>query len=126
MYQNHSPESFSGIVERVTFHNEQNGWSVLKVSPFSSQKELVTVIIHQVKVFAGASLQFFGSWTHHKKFGEQFNADKIVEKKPASTAALEKYLGSGLIKGVGPKTAQRIVKYLFRTSKNTLAFQFMF
>ncbi|MDC0253765.1 AAA family ATPase [Bacteriovoracales bacterium] len=111
MYQNHSPESFSGIVERVTFHNEQNGWSVLKVAPFSSQKELVTVIIHQVKVFAGASLQFFGSWTHHKKFGEQFNAEKIIEKKPASTAAIEKYLGSGLIKGVGPKTAQRIVKH---------------
>jgi exodeoxyribonuclease V alpha subunit len=106
-----SPESFSGIVERVTYHNEENGWSVLKVSPFSRQQELITVIIHQVKVFAGASLQFFGQWTHHKKFGEQFNAEKIIEKKPASTAALEKYLGSGLIKGVGPKTAKKIVKY---------------
>ncbi len=104
-------EKLSGIVERVTYHNEQNGWSVLKVSPFQSPQRLVTVIIHQAKVFAGASMEFYGNWTNHPQHGEQFNAVKVIEKKPATAAALEKYLGSGLIKGVGPVTASRIVKH---------------
>jgi exodeoxyribonuclease V alpha subunit len=104
-------EKLSGVVERVTYHNEQNGWSVIKVSPFQSPQKLVTVIIHQAKVFAGASMEFYGSWTNHPQHGEQFKAIKSIEKKPATTAALEKYLGSGLIKGVGPVTATRIVKH---------------
>ena len=102
-------ESLSGTVERVTFHNEENGWSVLKVKSFDRSEELITVIVHQVKVFAGSSLQFLGYWDHHKKFGRQFKAEKIIEKKPSSVAALEKYLGSGLIKGVGPKMAEDMV-----------------
>jgi len=56
-------------------------------------------------------MEFHGSWTVHPKFGRQFKAIKAVEKRPATAAALEKYLGSGLIKGVGPKTAKKIVKY---------------
>jgi exodeoxyribonuclease V alpha subunit len=62
-------------------------------------------------VFAGATMEFRGAWTIHPKFGRQFNAKKAVERKPATTAALEKYLGSGLIKGVGPKTAKKIVQH---------------
>jgi exodeoxyribonuclease V alpha subunit len=64
-----------------------------------------------MKVFAGATMEFQGAWTTHPKFGRQFKAFKAVEKKPASAAALEKYLGSGLIKGVGPKTAKKIVSH---------------
>lgn len=101
----------SGIVERVTFHNAENGWSVLKVSPFNEPQKLATVVIHQAKVFAGSSMEFWGAWSHHPKHGEQFKAERAIETKPASSAALEKYLGSGLIKGVGPKTATRIVKF---------------
>jgi exodeoxyribonuclease V alpha subunit len=98
-------------VERVTFHNADNGWSVLKVSPFNEPQKLVAVIIHQAKVFAGSSMEFYGSWTYHPKHGEQFKAERAIEKKPASSAALEKYLGSGLIKNVGPKTAHKIVAF---------------
>ncbi len=101
----------SGIVERVTFHNAENGWSVLKVSPFNEPHKLVAVIIHQAKVFAGSSMEFYGTWSYHAKHGEQFKAEKAIEKKPASSAALEKYLGSGLIKNVGPKTAHKIVNF---------------
>ncbi|MEO5969020.1 MAG: AAA family ATPase [Bdellovibrionia bacterium] len=101
----------SGVVERVTFHNAENGWSVLKVAPFDSPGRLATVLIHQAKVFAGSSVEFWGCWGHHPKHGDQFKAERAVEKKPATSAALEKYLGSGLIKGVGPKTAQRIVRF---------------
>ncbi len=109
-------ETIQGIVERVTFHNESNGWSVLKVKCFN-EFDLTSVIIHQTKVFAGATMQFTGGWSNHPKYGRQFTATHCEEKKPASTAALEKYLGSGLIKGVGPKTAKRIVSHF---GKNTL------
>jgi len=104
-------ESIRGIVDRVTYHNPDNGWSVLRVLPFDNPHQQETVTVHQTKVFAGATMEFHGSWTVHPKFGRQFNATKAVERKPATTAALEKYLGSGLIKGVGPKTAKKIVKY---------------
>jgi exodeoxyribonuclease V alpha subunit len=104
-------EKLAGIVERVTYHNEQNGWTVIKVSPFREPNRLVTVVVHQAKIFAGASMEFVGNWTQHPQHGEQFKAHQAIEKKPATTAALEKYLGSGLIKGVGPVTAARIVKH---------------
>ncbi|MBL7671213.1 MAG: AAA family ATPase [Bdellovibrionaceae bacterium] len=104
-------ERLTGIVERVTFHNEQNGWSVLKVSSFRDPGQMVTVLIHQAKVYAGATMEFWGTWGHHPKHGEQFKATRVVEKKPATAAALEKYLGSGLIKGVGPGIAKRIVAH---------------
>jgi len=104
-------ESITGIVDRVTYHNPDNGWSVLRVFPFDNPHQIETVTVHQTKVFAGATMQFHGAWTVHPKFGRQFKAVKAVERKPATTAALEKYLGSGLIKGVGPKTAKKIVKH---------------
>ncbi|MBK7842799.1 MAG: AAA family ATPase [Bdellovibrionales bacterium] len=102
-------ERVSGIVERITFHNPENGWTVLKVSSFRDPGRLITVLIHQAKVFAGATMEFWGTYGHHSQHGEQFKAVRAVEKKPASAAALEKYLGSGLIRGVGPATAKRIV-----------------
>lgn len=105
-------EKLSGVVERITYHNEQNGWSVIKVSSFKSPGGTpVTVVVHQAQVFAGATMEFWGTWTHHPKYGQQFKAQKSLEKKPASTAALEKYLGSGLIKGVREATAKKIVKH---------------
>ena len=104
-------EKIRGIVDRVTYHNPDNGWSVLRVSPYNNPHQLETVIVHQTKVFAGATMEFHGAWTIHPKFGRQFKATKAVERKPATTVALEKYLGSGLIKGVGPKTAKKIVKH---------------
>ncbi len=104
-------ERLTGIVERITFHNAENGWTVLKVAPFREPGRLVAVVIHQVKVFAGATMEFRGTYTHHPKHGEQFKAVQALEKKPATAAALEKYLGSGLIKGVGPAIAKRIVHH---------------
>ncbi|WYD81118.1 MAG: AAA family ATPase [Candidatus Electrothrix gigas] len=104
-------EKIRGIVQRITYHNQDNGWSVLRVNPFDAHGETVTVTVHQMQVFAGATMEFSGAWTVHPKFGRQFKATEAVELKPASAGALEKYLGSGLIKGVGPKTAQKIVRH---------------
>jgi exodeoxyribonuclease V alpha subunit len=104
-------ETLTGIVDRVTYHNPENGWSVLRVMPFDNHHQQETVVVHQIKVYAGATMEFKGSWMVHPKHGRQFKATDAVEKKPATTAALEKYLGSGMIKGVGPKTAKKIVRH---------------
>ncbi len=109
-------ETLSGIVDRITYHNPDNGWSVLRVLSFNNPHQQETVIVHQTKVFAGATMEFHGAWTDHPKFGRQFKAEKAVERKPATTAALEKYLGSGLIKGVGPKTAKKIVGHFGKST----------
>ncbi len=103
-------ENLWGIVDRVTFHSEDTGYSVLRVHINGNPHQQETVIVHQMKVFAGATIEFTGSWKNHSKHGRQFNATSAIEKQPASIAALEKYLGSGLIRGVGPKTAKRIVR----------------
>ena len=104
-------ETLRGIVQRVTYHNSDSGWSVLRVSPYDSSGSIETVTVHQTQVFAGATMEFYGAWTVHPQFGRQFKAEKALEKKPATAAALEKYLGSGLIHGVGPKTAGKIVRH---------------
>ncbi|MDH4466596.1 MAG: AAA family ATPase [Bacteriovoracaceae bacterium] len=101
---------FSGVVERITFHNPENGWSVIRVSAMHDPKNIVTVVLHQAEVFAGASMDFYGEWADHPQHGRQFKASKVIEKMPSTNLALEKYLGSGLIKGVGPVIANRIVK----------------
>lgn len=110
-------ESIRGIVDRVTYHNPDNGWSVLRVLPFDNLNNQETVTVYQTRVFAGATMEFHGSWTSHPKYGRQFKATKAFELKPATTSALEKYLGSGLIKSVGPKTAKKIVNFF---GKDTL------
>lgn len=104
-------EVLTGIVSRVTYHNPTTGWSVLRVQPFQSPQQQETVTVHQTKVFAGATMEFRGAWTLDHKYGRQFKATEAIEMKPATTASIEKYLGSGLIKGVGPQTAKQIVKY---------------
>lgn len=108
-------EIVKGIVQRVTYHNAVTGWSVLRISPFNSPGSMETVTVHQTQVFAGATMEFHGAWTVHPQFGRQFKADRAIERKPATAAALEKYLGSGLIQGVGPKTAAKIVRH-FKSS----------
>lgn len=107
----HITEVLKGIVSRVTYHNIENGWTVLRVQSYGLLGQQETVTVHQTKVFAGATMEFHGAWTVHPQYGRQFVAEKAIENKPASAAALEKYLGSGLIKGVGPKTARRIVQH---------------
>ncbi|MGV3504740.1 MAG: AAA family ATPase [Adhaeribacter sp.] len=104
-------EKLSGIVKRITFHSVETGYTVLKVNSFQKPHEDLTVIVHQSKVFAGATMDFYGEWANHPTYGLQFKVAKVIERKPATANALEKYLGSGLIKGVGPVTAKRIVQH---------------
>lgn len=104
-------ERLRGVVERSTYHDPDSGWAVLRVAPLNARDGEATVTVHQTRVFVGATMEFTGCWVVHPRFGRQFKAAQAVEMRPASAAALEKYLGSGLIKGIGPKTAQKIVSH---------------
>src|ERR1700728_2979604 len=111
-------ETFTGIVQRVTYHNLETGWTVLRVNPVRSPHEMKTVTVHQMSIFAGATMEFEGEWVRHPKHGEQFKSSKVTEKKPSSVSALERYIGSGLIYGVGSKIAKRIVSYFGEDTLN--------
>src|ERR1044071_27303 len=100
--------TLEGIVERVTYHAGDSGYSVLKMA-VRETPEPVTVVGNFPNPNAGESLLLFGRWTQHPKFGAQFAAERYQVKQPATARAIEIYLGSGLIKGVGPVTAKRLV-----------------
>ncbi|HHY06468.1 MAG TPA: ATP-dependent RecD-like DNA helicase [Clostridia bacterium] len=102
-------EKLNGIVERITYVNEENGFSVIKIK-VKGQSELVTVVGNIAFVNIGAVVELEGEWSFNSKYGQQFKVNSCVEKIPATVAGIERYLGSGLIKGIGPVNAKRIVK----------------
>src|SRR6266852_5893388 len=111
LHSDRSPvEYIQGIVERVTFHSDESGYTVLRFT-VPGQRDLVTVIGRFPEIHAGQTLLLTGFWRDHPKFGHQFQVVHAQETKPATLTGLEKYLGSGLIKGIGPVTAKRIVKH---------------
>lgn len=103
-------EYISGVVERITFTNEENGFSVIKIRTRGCS-DLVTLVGNLVSVNVGAVLRLKGEWKYNSKYGKQFNVVDYRETVPATIAGIEKYLGSGLIKGIGPVYARRIVNY---------------
>lgn len=96
-------------IERVTFSNEENGYTVAKVKVYG-RSDLVTVIGNMANPTPGEILQMTGEWGNHPKYGEQFKLVFYKTVMPATAYAIEKYLGSGLIKGIGPVMARRMVK----------------
>ena len=96
------------VVERITYQNEESGYSVLKVS-VKGYRELVTLVGSFPEISAGTVLQVEGDWKNDPKYGTQFSAVKWEESMPTTLYGIEKYLGSGLIKGIGPKFAKKIV-----------------
>lgn len=98
----------SGQIERITFANEETGFTIAKVK-VEGHKDLVTVVGNLMAPMPGEILEMNGQWAHHPKFGEQFKVVKFKTKVPATVYGIRKYLGSGLIKGLGPVMAGRIV-----------------
>jgi exodeoxyribonuclease V alpha subunit len=98
-----------GTIERITYHNEENGYTVAQLTP-EGQAHTVTVVGNMLGINVGESVAVSGTWASHPQYGRQFKADTVRTVLPATIAGLEKYLGSGLIKGVGPVTAHRIVR----------------
>ena len=111
----------SGSVERITFYNPENGYTVLRLRPehqtgmHAAPKSslsfdgLATVVGNLPEVSPGEHLRLQGQWDKHPKHGSQFKAEVCEQTLPATVAGIQGYLGSGMIKGIGPKPAERIV-----------------
>ena len=97
------------VVERITYQNPENGYSVIRCRA-KGYSDLVTVVGLMPETHVGAVLSLEGSWKVDPKYGRQFTAEKFEETLPATVFGIEKYLGSGLIKGIGPKFAKKIVQ----------------
>ncbi len=103
------PESLSGIVENITFHNEETGFTILKVK-VKGHYEPVTVVCTLAAVNIGEWLTAQGSWQRDKYYGLQFRSEQTTTTPPTTLNGIEKYLGSGLIKGIGPVYAKKLVE----------------
>ena len=100
-------ESVKGIIEHIIFRNEENGYTVLSLR--SKGKELTLVGFFQ-SVNEGESIEAFGRFTAHVSYGEQFKVESYEIREPEGREAVERYLGSGAIKGIGKALAARIVR----------------
>jgi len=102
------PETITGQIERITFHNPDNGFAVLKVK-IPRRKDLATVIGSVTSAAAGEHLEATGTWVVDQNHGPQFKAHDIRTAHPASAEGIERYLASGAIRSIGPQLAKKIV-----------------
>ncbi len=102
-------EALAGIVERVTFHNEENGFCVLRIKA-RGHRDLITIIGHAATISAGEWITATGTWNNDRVHGLQFRAVFLKASAPTSSEGIEKYLASGMIRGIGPVYAKKLVK----------------
>ncbi len=102
-------EVLAGLVERVTFHNAESGFCVLRVKA-RGHRDLVTIIGHAATIAAGEWITVSGDWVNDRTHGQQFKATFMRASAPTSVEGIEKYLGSGMIRGIGPVYAKKMVK----------------
>ena len=102
-------EVLAGLVERVTFHNAENGFCVLRIKA-RGHRELITVIGHAAVIAAGEWVTASGEWVNDRTHGQQFKSRFMRTSAPTSVDGIEKYLGSGMIRGIGPVYAQKLVR----------------
>jgi len=101
-------EVLAGLVERVTFHNEDNGFCVLRVKA-RGHRDLVTIVGHAAAIGSGEWITATGEWVNDRTHGQQFKASFLRTAPPSSAEGIEKYLSSGMIRGVGPVYAKKLV-----------------
>ncbi len=101
-------QELRGQIERITFYNEENGFTIAKLK-VRGQPHLVTVVGSLLSPTPGELMTLTGEWSNHPKYGEQFKILSYKTMVPATVHGIQKYLGSGLIKGIGPVMARRIV-----------------
>ncbi len=102
-------EALAGLVERVTFHNAETGFCVLRVKA-RGQRDLLTAVGHAASISAGEWVQMSGTWVNDRTHGPQFKATFLKATPPTTLEGIEKYLGSGLIRGIGPVYARQLVR----------------
>jgi exodeoxyribonuclease V alpha subunit len=102
-------EVLAGLVERVTFHNPENGFCVLRIKA-RGHRELVTAVGHAATIAAGEWITAAGEWVNDRSHGQQFKSRFMRTSAPTTTDGIEKYLASGMIRGIGPVYAKKLVK----------------
>ena len=102
-------EVLAGLVERVTFQNTENGFCVVRVKA-RSHRELVTVVGHTATIAAGEWITASGDWVNDRTHGQQFRARFLKTSEPTSVEGIEKYLASGMIRGIGPAYARKLLR----------------
>ncbi|MER7832964.1 ATP-dependent RecD-like DNA helicase [Streptomyces sp. NPDC095602] len=100
-----------GVLERITYSNEENGYTVARVDTGRGGGELLTVVGSLLGAQPGESLRMEGRWGSHPQYGRQFTVENYTTVLPATVQGIRRYLGSGLIKGIGPRIADRIVEH---------------
>jgi hypothetical protein len=101
-------EVLAGSIERVTFHNASNGFCVLRIKA-RGHRDLVTVVGHAAEISAGEWVTLSGVWVNDREHGQQFKAAFLRSSPPTTAEGIEKYLGSGMIRGIGPIYASKLV-----------------
>ena len=99
--------ALSGTVEQVIYSNDDNGYAICDFG--TDDDDLITIVGTMPYVAEGDTLTVFGRWVHNPKYGRQFKVEQFEKKLPADAGAILRYLSSRAIKGIGPKTAKRIV-----------------
>ncbi len=102
-------EVLAGLVERVTFHNAENGFCVLRIKA-RGHRDLITVVGHAAVIAAGEWVTATGEWVNDRTHGQQFKSRFMRTSAPTSIDGIEKYLGSGMIRGIGPVYARKLVR----------------
>ena len=102
-------EVLAGLVERVTYQNADNGFCVIRVKA-RGHRDLVTVVGHAAVISAGEWITAAGDWTNDRTHGQQFKARFLKTSAPTSVEGIEKYLGSGMIRGIGPVYAKKLLR----------------
>ncbi|MCX4783454.1 SF1B family DNA helicase RecD2 [Streptomyces sp. NBC_01264] len=100
-----------GVLERITFANEETGYTVARVDTGRGANDLLTVVGALLGAQPGESLRLYGRWGSHPQYGKQFTVENYTTVLPATIQGIRRYLGSGLIKGIGPRFAERIVEH---------------
>src|SRR6266568_4696806 len=98
-----------GVLERITFANPETGYTIARIDPGRGGPDMITAVGPLLGAQVGESLRMRGRWTSHPKYGKQFEVHSYTTVLPATAAGIQRYLGSGLIKGIGPVMAERMV-----------------
>jgi exodeoxyribonuclease V alpha subunit len=107
----HSPSVLEGVLERITYANEDTGFTIARVATERTGPDLLTVVGPLLGAQVGESLRLSGRWGSHPKYGRQFQVDSYTTVLPATIQGIRRYLGSGMIKGIGPMMAERMVTH---------------
>ena len=103
-------QSYKGFIDRLTYYNPENGYTIARLV-VEGQRERIAIVGTLASIQEGESVEVEGVWTNHPKYGKQFKVEHYKAVYPSTLEGIQKYLGSGLIKGVGTKSAKRIVDH---------------